>query len=256
VGLCISQFLVLIPMTLYELRAIVAITIDKHGRTHGVLPDMGAGSVPLASVDLKAIEKAKVASHPSFTKCRMWLSWYLPMTVFFGVLGGFGYGMQEEMWKNRLSYFVVYQFTTYTVGVCATMKIALQTGMSIAQTRIRTISDFLEQEMIVNEIHMSDTQWTDRISDPCKELVDMMEQLSKAFSKGLCLDLLYKFTSFVLCTCLILSTERQNIAERTGKKWMNALSLIFLIAWMCGSVVSAYVAVYGPATVSTCWCVF
>jgi hypothetical protein len=133
------------------------------------------------------------------------------------------------------------------------MKIALQTGMSIVQSRLRSVGHRLETELTNTTSDMTEEDWIENIATPCKDVVETMDKLSTAFSKGLVLDMLYKFTSFTLCGCLILSPERQRIGERTGLSWMNGMSLLFLIVWMVGSVFSACIAIYGPASVSTGW---
>jgi hypothetical protein len=253
VGLCIVQFLVIIPLTLRELRRVVRIYADAEGREQGVLIGLGVGRELISEETLKKIENAKVASHPHLGSIKMWVTWYIPMTIFFGVLAYFGKGMQSNPWLNRASYFLVYQFTTFTIGVLATMKIALQTGMSIAETKVVSISRELQKELEPTVTHISDAEWKESVTQPCQQLIDIMELLSHSFALGLILDLLYKISSFTLCVCLLMSPSRQDIGNRVGEEWIEPISVVFLVIWMLGSMASSFVAVYGPASVSTAW---
>ena len=252
IGLCLSQFLVLVPMTLAELRRVVSVRRTFDGSLHGILPQMGAGTEKILREDYDTLQKVKKGSHPFITSVKMWAWWYLPLTGFFGSLAYFGLGMQRDKWLNRLSYFMVYQFTTYTVGVLACMKIALQTAMSLVQTKVSLLKSCLKSELQSAQ-DMDEETWSVSIAEPCKCLIDAMETLSTEFAKGLILDMAYKLSSFTLCFCLLLSPSRQEIAERTGKPWMDLFSMGFLIVWMIGSVVSACLALVGPAKLSTAW---
>lgn len=255
IGLCIVQFLVIIPLTLHELRHIVRIQVDSQGEPHGVLPDLGVGRELITSEALAKIKTVKIASHPNLGKPKMWATWYIPMTLVFGTLGYFGKGMQSDPWLNRASYFLVYQFTTFTMGALATMKIALQMGMSIAESKVKAICREVQKELAADATRISEDAWAVSVTEPCQQLIDIMEHLSDSFSMGLVLDLLYKISSFTLCSCLLLSPSRQEIGERVGADWIVTASLVFLLAWMTGSVASSYLAVSGPAGVSTAWCV-
>ena len=125
----------------------------------------------------------------------------------------------------------------------------------IAESKVRSICREVQNELAADATRISDDSWAAAVTEPCQQLIDIMEHLSESFSLGLILDLLYKLSSFTLCSCLLLSPSRQEIGERVGADWIVTASVVFLSVWMTGSVASSYLAVSGPAGVSTAWCV-
>ena len=230
------------------------------GRPGSPLARLGAGTgeelLISGSRDVQLLQKLYKAHHPQFNRIHQNAGVFI-YYVAYTVLGAFfiytGIGV-HNVWQNRattLLLFWIYMAYMYLVPLARAENVGRLMAMTLVSAQIKHIRANLESELATQDLDLSESDWQDLISRPCRELITTLEILNDNWGTGMVYSMIFYMNLCFVMVCLSLSPTIHRVGIESGITWLDEFLLAFFVGNFFACLAGAIIVCVGPAQVST-----
>ena len=148
-----------------------------------------------------------------------------------------GAGVHDEIWANRLSMVGIWIWMTVDLYLLTQGRAAMLIAMTLVKARIRIVSKALATELETEGTDMSVEQWQLQVAAPCRELIELMDVLTRAFSGFVAVGVILMLNIAVASTGFVLSSAVHNIIGNL-ECWFCVPDASWKLTWVAEALVS------------------